>query len=173
MLHSIPYFFGGVGACFTNDMESDRMSFNSRSAHGSIGNRGDLNDVYISVVFFSLCIFGMVLRGGLCRCAAETVCQPGLFKRPPVSHLRFGRGWDGFSVAALFREFGHVVGGLHAVGVRTGIPGRFLTGEAVSSKMVGLFRLSPQPSRVYLSEIQCAVGCGRSRSGAVFDALEP
>ena len=38
--------------------------------------------LYLSVVFLSVFVFGLVQRGGLCRRAGAAVCQPRLFNGP-------------------------------------------------------------------------------------------
>ena len=129
--------------------------------------------LYLSVVFLSVFVFGLVQRGGLCRRAGATVCQPRLFKRPPVPHLRLGRGGHRLFPAALWQQLAGAAGGRHAAGFCPGVRGGLFAGETLPPKVVGLLRHPPQPPWVHLPKVQRGVGPGRRLDCPLCDASGP
>ena len=135
--------------------------------NGRICGKGGGRDDRLSVVLFSVQLSGLVRRGGLCRRAAEEVRQPGLFKRPPVPHLRLWGGAAGLPPAALWAQLRRAAGGQPGAGLRPGVAGGLFAGKALWPEVVGLLRPAPQSGGLRVPELLGGVGRGRGGAGAV------
>ena len=159
MAGKVRSFTGGANSAIITKLPCGTIFWN-------VGN----DSVHLSLVFFPVCLFGLVRRGGLCRRAGEALCQPGLFKRAPVPHLRNWGGAHRLFDGALWPQPHQPAHRLHVFGLRPGVAGGLPFGEALSPEVVGLLRPAPQPKRLHLPAVQCPVGLRRGPGGALHHA---